>query len=247
MTGRNMRTRIAALITSYNMPERAGALVQAIARSSWPVDVFLIDNGSDIVPPSEYTTLRLEKNIQTTGGWLAGWNYARTLYPYFAYMFIITSAEFVSGDPVAACAELLLSDDNAAGVHPALTQDSTTMWNHMKARGADHKTWMVDNICSTWRADFFEAHPFDPALIYGHGIDLELCYFARKEKRNIWIAEGAQVKKVTDIGYQMNRMRMTADERRQKGFANMTEVLSKRYGPDYWNFLTKSYVTDEML
>jgi hypothetical protein len=117
----------------------------------------------------------------------------------------------------------------------------------MKKRGDwIRKTWMIDNIFSVWRADFFHRHPFDPALIYGHGIDLEICYHARKENRLIYICENAEVRKITDIGYTMNRMNMTADERRKNGYINMSEVLSKRYGFDFWNFLTRSYVTPDL-
>ena len=230
--------RVAALVVNYNMPERADALAEAIKKSVCPVDCILIDNGSDIVAPARHTEFMLEKNVQTTNGWLAGVRYANGMYPYDAYMFIITSAEFVFGDVVAECAHVLETNPKAAGVHAALTEDSTTMWEHMKKPG---KTWFIDNIASMWRSDFFMAHPFDPALTYGHGIDLELCYNARKEGREIWITDAARVRKVTDIGYTMNRMNMSAEDRRRNAFANMTAVLSKRYGPDYWNILTKSY------
>jgi hypothetical protein len=241
------------------MPERADRLAEAIQKSKWPVDLILVDNGSDITAPSKYSTLTIEKNVQTTNGWLRGVDFAAEQFPYFAYMFIITSAEPASGDFVAACASVLAEDENAVGVHPALTIDSTTMWEHMKARGAGNRqTWMIDNICSMYRSDWFQEHRFDPDLIYGHGIDLEICYHARKEGRGLWITEGAQVRKITDIGYQFpviasgkvnieNRMKMTAEDRRKNAFRNMTDVLSKRYGYDYWNFLTKSYVSEAML
>ena len=252
------RGKVAAIITSYNMPERADKLAEAILASKWPCDLILVDNGSDIVAPSKYTTLRLEKNVQTTNGWLAGVKYAQEHDEYFAYMFIITSAEPVRGDMVSSCAGILDIDPEAVGVHPALTPDSTTIWEHMKARGGPfRRTWMIDNICSIYRTDFFNAHPFDPALIYGHGIDLEICYHARRENRRLWIAEGAQVRKITDIGYQLpvttngntvieNRMNMTANDRNHRAMENMREVLIPRYGPDFWGVLTREFVTDNL-
>lgn len=244
-----MIERIAAIIVSYNMPERADVLAEAVLASRYPVDLVLVDNGSDLIAPARHTTLRLEKNVQTTRGWLEGVEYAKELGPHLAYMFIITSAEPAQGDFVADCAELLAGTPQAVGVHPALTPDSTTMWEHMKARGgtAPRQTWMIDNICSMYRADWFENNSFNPALIYGHGIDLEICYKAREQWRTLWIVESSQVKKVTDIGYTMGRMNMSAEDRRRLSFANMTGVLSACYGAHYWDYLTRMYVTDAML
>ena len=55
------------------MPERTDALCEHIREYvSWPYSLIVVDNGSDLVAPSQYTTLRLDTNIQTTGGWLAG-------------------------------------------------------------------------------------------------------------------------------------------------------------------------------
>lgn len=242
-----MSKKVACVLVNYNMPERADALAEAVLSSRWDVDLVLVDNGSDIVKPAKNTTIRLPKNIQTTNGWLEGVRHARKMGNHFAYVFMITSAEPVSGDFISDCAELLANNENAVGAHPALTPDSTTLWEHMKYRdGVNRRTWMLDNICSMYKADFFDAHPFDPDLIYGHGIDLEICYHARKEGRSLWIVESSQVKKVTDIGYSMRRMNMTAEERRRNGFANMSAILTQRYGPDFWNFLTRSYLPEGM-
>jgi len=67
------------------MPERTNALVKYIHNHAqvFPVDVIVVDNGSDLVKPSKYTTVRLEKNLQTTGGWLAGLDSLDQ--QYFAY------------------------------------------------------------------------------------------------------------------------------------------------------------------
>ncbi len=244
--------RIAILITNYNMPERANALVEAIRqRVKWPHDLILVDNGSDLEPPSLYTTLRLANNIQTTGGWLKGLDYAGQLAlehgePYLAYWFLITSAEFLpgGGDPLAPLAELLLNDPNAVGVHPALAPDSTTNWEHLVAQGGDQprRAWMIDNIASLYRADWFDSiGRFDPALTFAHGIDLETCWKARREGRSLWVHEGSQVKKISNIGYTMNRMNMTASDRVRLAKENMDAVLGQRYGADYWERLMNEY------
>jgi len=211
-------------------------------------DVFLVDNGSDIAPKARNTTHRIKENAQTTGGWLYGLDMARGSRNYFAYWFLITSAEFVFGDPLAPMVDYLFYVQDAVGIHPALTPDSTTSWEHMKTRGLGlpRQTWMIDNIASLYRAEWLDKHSFDSEMVYGWGIDLETCYQARMGKRSLWIDERCRVKKVTDIGYTMNRMNMSAEERRQRAGANMREVLARKYGPDYWHKMTEWGVTDAM-
>jgi hypothetical protein len=118
-------------------------------------------------------------------------------------------------------------------VHNALTIDSTTAWTHLITRGGIgcRQTWMLDNISSLYRADWFDSiGRFDPNLVYGWGIDLETCYIARKQQRTLWVCEDAKVKKVTDIGYAMDRMNMSAERRRELARSNMSAVLLKKYG-----------------
>jgi hypothetical protein len=134
-------------------------------------------------------------------------------------------------------------------VHPALTDDSTTSWVHMRWRHdfGYRQTWMIDNIAALYRADWFDKiGRFDPEMRYAWGIDLETCYKARKEGRSLWICEDEQVKKVTNIGYTMDRMNMSADDRSKKAGDNMREVLYRKYGPGYWDLMMEAYVTDEM-
>lgn len=248
--------RVAAIIVNYNMPERADALAEYIRKYvKWPVDVYLVDNGSDLMPPAESTTLWLERNLQTTRGWLAGLDQARDYGSYLGYWFLITSAEFIDMDPLAPMAGWLVQDPTAVGIHPALTEDSTTAWQHMIKRTpqvqsgcACRRTWMIDNIASLWRAEWFDqVGGFDPALVYGWGIDLETCYKARQAGRSLWIHEGCQVKKVTDIGYTMGRMKMSAEERTRLASENMGEVLLEKYGHNWAWKMWEEFVTDDMV
>jgi GT2 family glycosyltransferase len=244
--------RVAAIITNYNMPERTDALVKYIHKyvKAYPVDVVVVDNGSDLAKPSRYTKVRLEENVQTTGGWLAGLDSLNQ--QYFAYWFLITSTEFVFGqsyDPLMPMVAKLKNDAQAVGVHNALTIDSTTAWKHLYTRRGVgcRQTWMIDNISSLYRADWFdEIGRFDPALKYGWGVDLETCYLARKQKRTLWVCEDAVVKKVTDIGYTMNRMNMSADKRRELASRNMVEVLNDKYGPFGYRQVRNDYIEDCM-
>lgn len=227
-----MGNEVAALIVNYNMPERAEAIARQILTHSH-CDVYLIDNGSDLVEPSHLTNIHIRKNVQTTNGWLLALDSLKR--DYFAYWFLITSAELLNIDTLSPMTRMLKDDPEAVGVHPALTPDSTTAWTHMLAKGGPpRRVGMIDNIASLYRAEWFnEIGRFDPRLTYGWGIDLETGYLAGKQGRTIWIDERVQVRKVTDIGYSMNRMNMTAAERRVLARANMTAVFTEKYGEDW--------------
>lgn len=243
-----MSDRVAAFIVSYNMPERADALADYLkANVAWPMDLYLIDNGSDIAEPARNTNVRLPRNCQTTNGWLRGMAAADLVRrDYFAYWFLITSAEFIpgSGDPLAPLAQWLVDEPNAVGVHPALTEDSTTVWKYLITQGGDQprRVHHIDVIASLFRADWFDGiGRFDPQLYMAHGICLETCWFARKQGRSIWIHEGSHVKKVTDIGYTMKRMNISAEQRLTLARINMDCVLGMRYGSGYWERLQHEY------
>lgn len=248
-----MSDRVAAILTNYNMPERTDALVAAInARTSWPLDWYVIDNGSDLVAHSRFTNVFVSPNEQTTGGWLRGLASAdRSGRKYLAYWMLITSGELPQGtfDPLRPMAQLLLDDANAVGVHPALTWDSTTAWKHLITRGTigQRRTWMIDNIAALWRADWFNSiGRFDPALRYGWGVDLETSWTARRDGRALWVHEDVYWKKVTNVGYAMNRMRMTAGSREKIAGANMAEVLGQRFGSTWWSRMNEEFVDESM-
>lgn len=251
----NWKTKkVAVFIVNYNMNERAEALYDYLENNeTWLIDIYLIDNGSDITKPSKKTNVFIKNNIQTTNGWLKGLAQSdKKYFNYFAYMFLITSTEFVkqTKKPVSSMIQKLLEDDNAIGVHASLTEDSTTYWGHLKNRGTkEHyrQTFFIDNICSLYRADWFNSiGRFDKDLTYAWGIDVETCFLARKQGRTIWIDESIQVRKETNVGYKMKRMNMTSNERERLAQKNMDLVLGKKYGPNYWEFMNNEYVTNEM-
>jgi len=241
--------KIACIITNYNMPERTDALAEFILKKYKKiVDLIVVDNASDLVPPSQYTTLFLKENIQSTGGWLRGLEEAKKLNP-FAYWFIITSAEFIGKDCLNPMIKLLENNPNAVGVHPALSLDSSTPWKHLFTRGKpSRKTWYIDNISSLWRADWFDSvGGFDPDLKYAWGIDFDICWKARSQGKEIWITEPAGMKKLTNIGYAMKRMNMTMEMRSFLAGQNMTCVLAGKYGPFWHDKLTLEFVTHDLL
>lgn len=232
--------KVAIVIVNYNMPERADALAEHIkANVQWEHDLILVDNGSNLVPPAKNTTIALKHNVQTCNGWLMGLHYADALAvnrgeKYFAYWFLITSAEFVDDtDVLTPMVEFLKSNLSAVGIHPSLTPDTTTHWEQLITRGGKEprETWMIDNIASLYRADWFDSiGRFDPSLTFAWGIDLETCWRARQQNRTLWVDERVRMKKVTNIGYSMDRMNMSAGQREVQAGSQMCDILSKRYG-----------------
>ena len=242
---------VAIVVTNYNMPEACDRIAAEIHRRVYcDYELIVVDNGSDLQPAPRYSKVLLPENVQTTGGWLAGLDYADKLGKFDYYMFLITSMSFDDGnyDPITPMVEFMDAHPEAVGIHPALTPDSTTSWEHLKTRGGNEprRTWMIDNICSMYRADWFnEIGRFDPHMIYAWGIDLETCMKARMQGRSLWVDERVKVKKVTNIGYTMNRMNMNADTRSRLAGENMRAVLFRKYGPLYWEMAINGNVKDE--
>jgi hypothetical protein len=242
--------RLAIFISNYNMPERADALAEGFKGIEIPYDLYLVDNGSDIKLPATNTTFKLEKNAQALGGWLYGLHCAdASKKDYFAYVFTGTSVEFSScKDPITPVVRFLEENENAVIGSPALTPDSTTAWTHMIQRGTGfRRTWMVDNLMSIIKTDWFNGiGRWDPRLSYAWGIDLETSWIARRQGRSIWMDDDVTIKKVTNIGYAMNRMNMSSWDRQVKSTDNMNQIESAKYGDGWYNRMTEEYVTEEM-
>ena len=240
-----MPNKTAVIIPNYNMPERTDALVEYLREhAKSPFDIFVVDNGSDLVAPSQYTNVFIEENCQTTCGWLTGMRAADTVEKhhresYFAYLVMITSTEFVeeSGDPLTPLVEFLEGNPSAVVVHAALTTDSTSaLVNQMMDRGSGkpRRTYLIDNIAALWRADYLNGiGRFREELRMGWGVLPEVCWKARRDRRGIWIHEGTVVKKVSNIGYTMKRMNMTAGVRGRLASAEARLILEPIYGPDF--------------
>lgn len=244
--------KVAVFIVNYNMPERATHLYSSLKQNvKWPLDIYLIDNGSDQKKPARDTNVFIKQNIQTCRGWLEGLKEAKkSNVNYFAYMFLITSTNFVDNqDVITPMVKFLIKNKMAVGIHPSLTRESTTNWTHLINRDGNkpRQTWMIDNIASLYRADWFDDIGwFDKELIYAWGIDLETCYLARKQQRTIWVDDRVQVTKITNIAYKMKRMNMSAEDRSKLAGENMKRILEKKYGENYWEVMTRDYVTPEM-
>lgn len=240
-----MRGRTAIILPNYNMPWRADALIQYIIdHTESPFDLFVIDNGSDMVPPARYTTIWQKPNCQTVCAWLRGLaesdiEAAKRGEPYFAYWIMTTSAEFVegSGDPLTPIIDFFHANPDAVAMHAALTTDSGSAHRDMmfnRGTGQPRRTFMIDNIASIWRASYLNRiGRYRPEITMGWGVEMEACWKARRDGKTIWIHEGTLIKKIQDIGYIKNRMGMTGADRARLASAEARRVFVPIYGEDF--------------
>ena len=119
--------KAAVIITNYNMPEAVDAMGEAL-RENCPdhtlYDFVVVDNGSDIAEPSHNTVFQLEKNVQTTDGWLAGYHWTKTAeHKYDALIFTITSTMIPEqkNNVIKTILDTFESNPDAVIVSPALT------------------------------------------------------------------------------------------------------------------------------
>jgi len=224
------------------MPERTDAICNHLkATINHPYQLIVVDNGSDIAPISKYTRFVMDTNKQTTGGFRAGVNYAlqSSMGPFDYYWFIITSAEFNVldfSDPLDYLLPLFGKDDTFV-VHPAVTFNYSpwSQWMSPREPGNERRrVWGVDYIAALMDAEKYHAiGGFRPELTMAWGLSGECNWKARKEGWKIYVNDTYVIHKETDIGYSMNRMNMSANERKRLAGAQSDRVLTPIYGPDY--------------
>ena len=242
--------KVAIIIVNYNMKERADAIIENLKKTvKHPYDIILVDNGSDLIEESKNTSLKLQKNVQTTNGWLMGLHYADSLEiinneKYFAYCFVITSVKLVETekDIISTMVKTMKEDNDVVGVHPSLTSSSTTHWKQLinTPNKCNQHVYFVDNIFSCYRAKWFnKIGRFNPKLTYAWGIDIETGYFADIDKKKIILDNSIQVEKETNIGYKMNRMNMSSDERIKNASKQINSYFINKYGINYKEIVYK--------
>ena len=239
--------KTAIIICNYNMPERTDALVGHILDTvKLPYEFIIVDNGSDLVEPSKYTTLYLKKNVQTTGGFMAGLDYADQMdEKFYAYWLFITSAEFKDDprDPLEILMNLMLKDKKTYAVSPAMTFN-TSAWEYwMTPRGkTPRRTFGIDYIAALINEEKLnEIGSFRKELTFMWGVQGECNMLARKRGWHIYVHDEYIMHKETNIGYKMGRMNMTAKDRVRLASKEKVEVLQKIYGNNFDYKLKHSY------
>lgn len=237
------KNRVCVILVNYNMTENVDRLIDSLKHlTKHPTDFYVVDNGSDITKPSKYTTISLTKNIQTCNGWLMGLHYADCIslienFKYLAYCFLITSL-YIDDDKdiISVLIDKMINDDDIVGIAPSLSPDSTTAHKHLYNQGNNklRSVKFIDNLCSLYRADWFnDIGRFNPEMTYAWAIDIETGYLARKNNYDIYIDDSITIKKISDIGYKMDRMNMSANDRSLNARSQMNNYLSEKYGNDW--------------
>lgn len=230
---------VAVIIPNYNMPERTDAICKHLMRTvNHPFHLVVVDNGSDLVEPSQFTRVYLDKNLQTTGGFIAGIEYAQEHLDAVYYWFIITSTEFDDQDdrnPLDFMLPLFDRNDNFA-VHPAVEFIGSSAWERWLAPRDEglRQIWGMDCIAALVDArKYHEIGGFNPELTMAYGLMGELNWKARRAGYRLYVQDDYCVYKETDIGYKMNRMNMTSKKRRELATKQSDDVLIPVYGEDY--------------
>ena len=240
--------KVAIVLLNYNMPERAEDIIaHVLARVEVPYELIVVDNGSDLVAPALGTNLRLEKNVQVSNGFRMGLAYADAiaaweLFEFFAYWFLITSLEFLTKDltdPLEPLLKEMVDNPEVAMVIPSLSPSTNTAWENQKWRPVDDKpggltreTWGTDfYLAGLVRASWFnKIGRFNSALRYGWGICSEVNWMARRDGMKILMHNEVIIHKETNIGYVMDRMNMTANDRGVLSSDEMNYILEQKYG-----------------
>jgi hypothetical protein len=225
-----------------------------VATVKMPYDIIVVDNGSDIVEPSKYTTVWIEENVQMTRGFMTGVRFADHLEleldePYFAYWIITTSCAFfemyknedyMSVDPLELLLKVLVDDPLAYAVQPAMEFNFGAWIPHHSPRPGKkvRRLWALEPTATLYNAEHFNRlGRWDEELTYGWGISAESYYFARKEGLHIYNHDGYVMRKETGIGYEMDRMGMTFKERQSLAIDEVKRIFTPKYGKDYLEYL----------
>lgn len=238
--------KTAIILCNYNMFEYADALVEHIYETvKRPYDLIVVDNGSDLVPPSQYTTHHIPENIQMTPGFM--WGLDQLEEEYFAYWLITTSVRFEKDDfrdPLDALLKVLEDGDLVYAVQPSFHFTWGAWVDLLSPRQPPkpRRVWGLEYAATLFRAKYFdELGRWNKRLIRGWGIASESAYLARKSGYRLYTHDGYVMYKDSWIGYELGRMNETGKERAAIATEECKKVLGEKYGEDYLEVLNWSY------
>lgn len=237
------RLPIGVLISNYNMPECVDRWVEYLTETTrWPHEIVVVDNGSDKVPPSKYTTISWKENLGHNASWQLGFEHIYRLEMkrkrlFFGYLIITTSTIIAFPerrlDLISPLVEILLADEQVAIINASHAAESTTPFDFMKTRetGGPREVGFVETGFALFREKWFKhVGGIEKEFFYNWGTDVDPCYKAHRSKRKVMVHDGVVVKKDHDNGFILNRYEMKAEERVMKSMSDMNYILCKKYG-----------------
>lgn len=239
------------VICSYNMPEYTDSLCEHIIdKVSVPYDLVVVDNGSDKVPKSKYTTHWIEKNIQMVPGFMYGLEEADIMgknYDY--YWFLGTSGKFLKDDkrdPLKTLQKIFQIDPLAYAIQPSLLHiGEPNAWENLlspRRPSEPRRVWATDYVCTLFKASWFDQlGRWRKEFTRGWGVGMENFYLARKAGYHIYTHDGYIMLHDTGVAYRMGRMSETYKERQTRAVKEIDKVMIPIYGKRYREKLNWSY------
>lgn len=230
---------ISIIVVNYNSAKATDKLVEYLQkRILIPYKLTVVDNGSDTNKMSKYTTTRLETNRNKLGGVLTGLHLSAKYNPEF-YWTISTSMDLdYFADPAQELIAELLSVRNAVAIIPGFTGEVQHK-THQAVKAFHnypipcHRVLMGVGPYALFDAAWLDSIGwFDPALTSSWGVDYELGYIAMKQNKVMLVSDNVTVA-VDESGKYVDNLDAYQQECREE----MTRVLSKKYGENWYEIL----------
>jgi hypothetical protein len=254
-----MSNRVAIVLSSYNMTERVDHLYEWVeANVKWPHDWVIVDSGSDLVMPSEHTTLRMRKTQEMMTAFRLGQVYAEGMEAtngedYRAFWFLTSSVRFPAPetypqDILEGLMLDLLNTPGAVGVHPALYNPVPGLaWTCLLQQPGNtlRRVWGIEITAMLVDAAWWKSGDWvNPKLRIGWGLMMDACYQARREGLGFYVDDAFPMHKDQGLVEKMGRRGSRAD-RDSEGSRTMQAVLEAKYGSDYLTMLGRDYTQPE--
>lgn len=256
--------KVAVIMLNHNMPEIIEHNVKVLRGSEVPMDVIVVENGSDeewmFAPDYEddpnLHMVYLDYNLRATHGYRMGLSYAKSLEAlndekYFAYFIMTTTGQVLSGeDPLKPLYDFLKEEDEAVIVQAAHDETSVGFWEHLRNRGTGkpRRVWMMEHSCALFRADWFDSIDWLDPRLHIHGTDLYYSWQARRDKRGMYVHEGIEMHRHNNNMFELGRApEGNPTERTRLARASMVNALVPELGEDWETRLMREFVEEEWL
>lgn len=140
-------------------------------------------------------------------------------------------------------------EHKAFTIQPSLLIDHGAWKNYLAPRApfGPRQVWGLECVCPLYDAEKFnELGRWNEAMTYGWGFAGELHWKARAAEYPILTHDGYVMHKDTAVGYVMDRMHQTYDERASLAAAEARHYYEPLYGPEWQNKLNREFRTPNM-
>tara|TARA_R100001163_G_C5067304_1_gene206303 strand:+ start:225 stop:3035 length:2811 start_codon:yes stop_codon:yes gene_type:complete len=246
--------RVAVIIHNYNMIEKTTRIINFLRNmdQTYPMDLIVVDDGSDMFPPSNFTTVLRTINMGESISYNDGLKFTRTLernenFRYLGYLFISNHSEIplqIDGKSlIGKLCNILKEREKCVAVHPSLTVDSLVdfpnlIYPFMKdedliSRDLEDNfrlTNMVSNHFVLYRKDWFDKNigEFNIEFVENIGMNIEISYLARKMGYELCLECTSLVRIIENLNIKIDRCKSLGEMSKEKFVEiNKKEAISK--------------------